>query len=135
MLLLLHPLLVSILISVNKQIPTPLKIKMFMWCICNNVIATSSNLLNWKCAQSLPCQICFQESETVEHMLFGCTWPLLDSSTTVCSLFHFIFVPISSKKIARNILATFAFTSWAIWKSRNTHIFEICQSITTILIV
>ncbi|KAK1386350.1 hypothetical protein POM88_024085 [Heracleum sosnowskyi] len=50
--------------------------------------------------------------------------PSLDSSTTICFLLQSIIAQAASKKIARGLLSTFAFTSWAIWKSRNAHIFE-----------
>lgn len=114
------------------QIPTPPKIRMFMWRICNNAIATFSNPFNRKCAQSPACQICFQEAETTEHMLFGCAWTapvwlacsLSLRPSTVSSLLHSIISHAPSKNIALHILAAFAFTSWAIWKSRNAHIFE-----------
>lgn len=45
--------------------------------------------------------------------------PSLDNST-ICSLLHSII----GQALARDILTTFTFTSRAIWKSINAHIFE-----------
>ncbi|KAK1353841.1 hypothetical protein POM88_052206 [Heracleum sosnowskyi] len=119
------------------HIPAPPKIKMFLWRLSNNAIATSLNLFNRKCAQSPVCQICFQERESTEHMLFRCSWtipvwfacplslrpPSLDNYASVQSALM-SKISLASKKIALGFLATFALTSWAIWKAKNANIFE-----------
>jgi hypothetical protein len=49
----------------------PLKIKIWLWLIWHNVIATKDNLIKRNWARNPLCQFC-REQETINHLFFGC---------------------------------------------------------------
>jgi hypothetical protein len=49
----------------------PLKIKIWLWLIWHNAIATKDNLIKRNWAGNLLCQFC-TEHETISHLFFGC---------------------------------------------------------------
>jgi hypothetical protein len=111
----------------------PLKIKIWLWMIWHNAIATRDNLLkrNWQGSSS--CQFC-NGTETISHLFFTCpaakfVWSvvgrLIGAQTRPGSFTQFFwwfpqFVPAS-----RNTqIAGLAAICWAIWKLRNRACFE-----------
>lgn len=119
------------------HINAPPKVKLFLWRLCTNSIATSLNLFQRKCSQSPAWTICFEAAESVTHMLFGCQWtnlvwfasPLtvrssLYSSSSVQDFIQALIDQAPSQRVALDTLTTFAFTSWTIWKARNAFVFE-----------
>jgi hypothetical protein len=111
----------------------PLKIKVWLWMIWHNAIATKDNLIirNW--SGNSTCQFC-SDQETISHLFFGCSaakfvWSAvataINAHTRPGSFSQFFwwfpqFVPAS-----RNTqIAGFAAICWAIWKIRNKACFE-----------
>ena len=55
------------------SLQVPSKIKVFLWTAFQNALPTMSNLRESKCTESAIYGICFQEEESLEHMLL-CEW-------------------------------------------------------------
>jgi hypothetical protein len=110
-----------------------LKIKIWLWLIWHNVIATKDNLLKRNWSGSASCQFC-HENETIFHLFFECAATKFVWSTIAMSIgasdrpgnfsqFFWWFprlVPAS-----RNVqIARLAAICWAIWKLKNRACFE-----------
>jgi hypothetical protein len=54
----------------------PLKIKIWLWLIWHNVIATKDNMKKRKCVDSYVCRFC-PSDETIIHLFFTCLWRLI----------------------------------------------------------
>jgi hypothetical protein len=106
----------------------PLKIKIWLWLIWHNAIATKDNLLKRNWSGSASCQFCHQ-NETISHLFFECVaakdvWSTVavaiganDRPGNFTQFFNWFprFVPAS-----RNVqIAGLAAICWAIWKLRN----------------
>jgi hypothetical protein len=111
----------------------PLKIKIWLWLIWHNAIATKDNFLKRNWAGSASCQF-GHKNETISHLFFDCAAPKFVWSTVAMAIGAFdrpgsftqIFwwfphlVPAS-----RNLqIVGLAAIWWAIWKLRNRACFE-----------
>jgi hypothetical protein len=111
----------------------PLKIKIWLWLIWHNAIATKDNLLKRNWTGNPTCQFC-NAQETINHLFFGCSaakfvWSTvataIKSPTRPGNFSQFFwwfpqFVPAS-----RNTqIAGLAAICWSIWKLRNRACFE-----------
>jgi hypothetical protein len=111
----------------------PLKLKIWLWLIWRNAIATKDNLLKRKWVGSASCQF-YHKDETISHLFFECAaakyvWSTvamaigaLDRPGSFTQFFWWFsrFVPAS-----RNLqIAGLATICWAIWKLRNRACFE-----------
>jgi hypothetical protein len=111
----------------------PLKIKIWMWMIWHNAIATKDNLLKRNWHGNASCQFC-NNPESISHMFFSCTaakfvWSavgnLVGAKSRLGSFTQFFwwfprFIPAS-----RNTqIAGLAAICWAIWKLRNRSCFD-----------
>jgi hypothetical protein len=111
----------------------PLKIKIWLWLIWHNAIATKDNLLERNCLGSASCQYC-HENETISHLFFECVaakivWSFAattigapDRSENFTQFFWWFprLIPAS-----RNVqIAGLAAICWTIWKLRNRACFE-----------
>ncbi|PWA82942.1 hypothetical protein CTI12_AA174550 [Artemisia annua] len=112
------------------------KIKYFRWKVCSNALATQENLSRRGCHCSPMCPICFTDIETVEHMLFECSWTKvvwfgsalglrLDSMNgPVISRIQDLLDMLPSTSDRMNFHTLLANIAWQIWKSRNEYIFN-----------
>jgi hypothetical protein len=111
----------------------PLKIKIWLWLIWHNAIATKDNLLKRNWVGSASCQFC-QENETISHLFFECVaakfvWSSVatalgapDRPGSFTQFFWWLprIIPAS-----RNVqIAGLAAICWAIWKLRNRSCFD-----------
>ncbi|KAF7150063.1 hypothetical protein RHSIM_Rhsim02G0194700 [Rhododendron simsii] len=56
------------------HLKVPPRLKHFLWRIIRNAVATKENLFARKCARNPMCEICGDEIESIEHVLFRCEW-------------------------------------------------------------
>jgi hypothetical protein len=111
----------------------PLKIKIWLWLIWHNTIATKDNLLKRNWLGSASCQFC-DKRETISHLFFECVaakfvWSSVattigapDRPGNFTQFFWWLprLIPAS-----RNVqIAGLAAICWAIWKLRNRACFE-----------
>lgn len=119
------------------SIPTIPKVLHFMWRVVRNWVASKENLYRKKCTQSPLCSICGEENESIEHILFRCSWA--KKVWEECDLEFWIFGhPIVSAdkwmedilhgglaKETNDVQVGFIFqVCWAIWKGRNNYVFN-----------
>lgn len=119
--------------SLLWKIKMPLKIKVFLWYIQNGVILTRDNLhkRNWKGCKS--CVFC-DTNETINHLFFQCPfakflWRLIELCTGVATprnVEHCFssWIQSFSVSIQKLVYVRVAALLWAIWLSRNDHIFN-----------
>jgi hypothetical protein len=62
-----------------------LKIKIWLWLIWHNAIATKDNLLKRNWSRSASCQFC-HENETISHLFFECVATKFVWSTVAMSI-------------------------------------------------
>jgi hypothetical protein len=111
----------------------PLKIKIWLWLIWHNAIATKDNLLKRNWSGNPSCQFC-NEQETISHLFFGCSaakfvWSAVattvKSPTRPGSFSQFFWWFPQFASVSRNTqIAGLAAICWAIWKTRNKACFE-----------
>ncbi|CAL5418073.1 unnamed protein product [Camellia sinensis] len=119
------------------RLETPPKIRHFWWKACHNLLATKAGLFRRKCGTSAVCPICLSASETVEHLLFDCSWSKavwfgsslnlridLGSIPNVSQWTSDIISQASSLSDAKASLSKIATVGWFIWKSRNEFVFN-----------
>ena len=111
----------------------PLKIKIWLWLIWHNAIATKDNMKKRKWVGDVSCRFC-PANETISHLFFDCPaavymWSVIGASlgahTRPVCFTHFFswiakFFPFGSNL---HIVGIAAFC-WAIWKTRNRACFE-----------
>jgi len=111
----------------------PLKIKIFMWLVCNNAILTKDNLIKRKWVGDERCSFCC-EPESISHLLFGCSmakyvWSMvawvLGANCRPTSLEQFWVwirqILPAGKQFYMSGLATIC---WGLWIARNSVCFE-----------
>lgn len=114
----------------------PNKVKNFWWRVCRNSLASKENLFRRKCATSNVCPICNSHVESIEHLLFFCSWTravwfgsniLFNGSCgapkSAIQWTANVFDSMSNGD-ASDFIATVAFIAWYIWKSRNDFVFR-----------
>ena len=123
------------------------KLKVFLWQICHDALATRTNLLKRGLNLDPICPLCHSELESISHLFTQCfitkgTWDLayqykwIQSNIAevgILSIFDFLTftrTPTNSNQSDRSISLL-----WSIWKSRNVVVFnnEIYNSIGTII--
>jgi hypothetical protein len=111
----------------------PLKIKIWLWLIWHNAIATKDNMLRRGWSGNTRCQFC-NENESILHLFFSCpaakfVWSCVARSIgapTCPGSFtqYFWWIP-QFLHVSRNVqIAGVAAICWAIWKLRNRACFE-----------
>jgi hypothetical protein len=111
----------------------PLKIKIWLWLIWHNAIATKDNLLKRNWTGSPSCLFCFTH-ETILHLFFTCTaakflWSMVGTAVGAHNrpgsfAQYFWWMPNHSN-VSRNVqIVGLAAICWAIWKARNKACFE-----------
>lgn len=110
-----------------------LTIKSFWWRVCKNSLATKENLSKSKCSPSSSCPVCDSQLETVEHLLFFCSWAIavwfgckqiLNESGYPCSAIKWTSEICESLPASEacEFLSSVAFTAWFIWKGRRNDV-------------
>jgi hypothetical protein len=111
----------------------PLKIKVWLWLIWHNAIASKDNMIKRGWGGNTKCQFCDQE-ETILHMFFTCAaakfvWSCVAKSIGApnrpASFTQFFWWFPNFFPASRNVqIAGVAAICWAIWKLRNKACFE-----------
>lgn len=114
----------------------PKKIRIFWWRVCKNGLATKENLFRRRCAPSDICPICNSEVESIEHLLFFCSWAHTvwfgckimfngpcGSPNSAIQWTAKIYQALH-KKEATAMVSKVAFIAWNVWKSRNNFVFR-----------
>lgn len=119
-----------------QKLKVPNKIKSFWWRVCQDSLETKENLSKRKCSPSSSCPVCDSQLETVEHLLFFCSWAIavwfgcniqiLNESGYPCSAIKWTSEICESLPASEacEFLSSVAFTAWFIWKGRNDVIFR-----------
>ncbi|KAK8502385.1 hypothetical protein V6N12_046171 [Hibiscus sabdariffa] len=109
----------------------PSKIKIHFWRVINNFIPTFSNLVTRKISVQTQCLLCQSESESVSHLVKGCSF-----AQQILSELGILTCPWQTKQSFASWLSaafkslnstarrTFVVALWAIWGSRNKIIHE-----------
>jgi len=111
----------------------PIKIKIFLWLVCQNAILTKYNLCKRKWKGNKSCAFC-TEDENVQHIFFGClmakyVWSILAFSlgadcrpSNIDQYWIWVnkILPYSQQMHAVGLAAI----CWALWRSRNAACFE-----------
>ncbi|PNT60803.1 hypothetical protein BRADI_5g05195v3 [Brachypodium distachyon] len=111
----------------------PLKIKIWMWLIWHDAIATKDNMKKQKWEGDYKCRFCSQ-NETIHHLFFGCdaagyVWSIVSliigaQMRSNCFSQVFRWLPQHICVSTDVQVAGVAAICWAIWKSRNNACFE-----------
>lgn len=114
----------------------PNKIKNFWWRACKNSLATKENLFKRKCAPTNLCPICDLEVETVEHMLFLCSWSkavwfgcnirVFGDLGGNASVIKWASEMVDKMPVdeATDFMGKVALVAWHLWKARNDFVFR-----------
>ncbi|XP_058183909.1 uncharacterized protein LOC131301564 [Rhododendron vialii] len=119
------------------SIPTAPKVRMFMWKAAQNWVACRENLFCRKCITNPTCPICASTNETIEHLLFHCPrsravwfgsgkayWVLQREITAVNKWIEELLYGCLAKESSREIVGAIFDICWAIWKARNSFVFN-----------
>jgi hypothetical protein len=111
----------------------PLKIKIWLWLIWHNAIASKDNLLRRNWSGDASCQFCSQ-NESISHMFFTCVaakyvWSTVAKAVGATdrpgSFTQFFWWFPNLVPASRNVqIAGLAAICWAIWKLRNRACFD-----------
>ncbi|KAA3457985.1 reverse transcriptase [Gossypium australe] len=113
------------------KIDIPLKIKLFIWKISLNYLATRVNMSLRNLTSNSLCPRCGVGEETMNHLFRGCPVSVTiwtDLSDVISVLFPSTeFVEWLTKAMANlplNVCRLFCVTLWAIWEDRNSRIHD-----------
>lgn len=110
------------------------KLRIFLWSVCQNVIASKDNLFKRHISSEPLCQVCNKQvPETLEHLFLFCSWttgvwlhPQINIDIQL-SLVTRIEVWLTEKAESPNnspALELIANVLWQIWRMRNSFIFR-----------
>lgn len=118
------------------KMKTPNKVKNFWWKACKNALATKENLFKRRCAHDRLCPICEIETESIEHMLFWCSWAKsvwfgcnikpfgeLEGNASITKWVANMVEQLPTAK-ATVFMEKVANIAWQIWKKRNDFVFN-----------
>lgn len=113
------------------------KIKAFMWRAASDALPVTDLIIKRRIKLDSRCQICGQEGESVNHVLFTCTlarqvWaltnfpspPLGFDPLSVHSNLHYLLKMSKLECIPVEIRRRFPWILWRLWKNRNYFFFE-----------
>ena len=114
------------------KLNVPLKVRMFLWCACANVLPTKENLNRRRIQVDPRCDIYCQQLKLVGHLLWEClqaqnVWALCQGGlqkrqNNICDFFLLFRTLLD--RLSKTDLERWAVTSWAIWNARNKFYFE-----------
>ncbi len=115
-------------------IPTPLKVKIFVWLLIRKKVLTADNLSKRGWSGEGRCALCTNEDETVDHLFMVCpfTKALLEALLPNKLVLRGCEMPLQLWEDAcltygtygRKQRGTIAIVWWATWLERNRRIFE-----------
>ena len=119
------------------KIKAPRKLKHFLWQATSGYLATATQLKERQCSRESICVRCGAESETINHTLFECppalqcwalstipTPPGIFPSNSLYSNLDFLLFRAKKGGVNPEVLASFPWIAWYIWKARNEKIFK-----------
>ncbi|KAM1318319.1 hypothetical protein PS1_003509 [Malus domestica] len=120
------------------RLKVPKKIKIFIWCCCNNALAVRRNLKRRHMRIDNVCGVCNTFNETENHLFFF--WCEISHVFWFCSPLHLnshvlegsdflyswskFYALVKNKDNADEICQDFAFGLWRLWKNRNEVVFN-----------
>ena len=118
--------------------PVANKVRIFVWRVCGNNVATDHNLWRRRLRENALCQVCGKEEETIEHVLLQCEWTLpvwygvevgykveRQKITSIDRWFKEVMAMTRKKGQERKYMRiVVAMTWWQIWKERCRKIFQ-----------
>lgn len=118
------------------KVPAPPKLRIFLWSLCHNAIATAANLYYRHIIADPICQLCRDSNptpETTEHLFLHCSWTkkVWTHAHLPCPIqhdqhhrFEAWLLHIFDKEKNLQFYAQIAYVLWHIWKARNDFIFR-----------
>lgn len=119
------------------KIKAPRKLKHFLWQATSGFLATAKQLKDRHCARDSCCMRCGAEMESINHTLFECppalqvwalsiipTSPGIFPCTSLYANVDFLLLRAKAKGISNEVMASFPWILWYIWKARNEKIFS-----------
>ncbi|XP_024004899.1 uncharacterized protein LOC112082044 [Eutrema salsugineum] len=119
------------------SVKTSPKIKMFMWKALSGALSVDDGLQNRGIKVDGMYQVCGQEGESINHVLFECTvarqvwaqanfpFPLEGfQHSSIYENFAHLFRCLDDKDIPKEISRGFPWILWQIWKNRNALLYE-----------
>ncbi|CAN1777240.1 Putative ribonuclease H protein At1g65750 [Linum perenne] len=108
----------------------PPKVRFFVWRLCNNALATLTNLAIRNCSSTTTCPCCNLAEESLHHLLFNCPntlhlWHHTLPQLRLPQQHHSIkdwWLNLSFQDDNTAIVAMAC--AWTIWKSRNDKVFN-----------
>ena len=118
------------------KLNVPLKVHVFLWRACSNVLPTRENLHKRRVQVDPHCAICCQQPESVGHLLWECAiarnvWALCQGGLQKCAnncCDFFLLFQMLEEKLPLVELERWAVMTWAIWNARNKYYFEKTQT-------
>ena len=104
-----------------------LKVKLFIWRACSDILPTQSNLFRRGLSNAMSCRWCEDDVKTVSHALWQCdfaqkVWkaaPISFPSDCVSSLCFTDVVHCCVQSLAHPNLEIMLTTAWKLWQARN----------------
>ena len=118
---------------------TPSKIELFTWRACQDILPTKANLCHRHILDSPAWETCNVEPETVEHLLWDCSFtkkvwstsniPFDSNGLSFMHFKDFLLHLIFKQHMCSELLELIVTTAWSIWFNRNkTRLGNACQS-------
>lgn len=119
------------------SLPTVPKIKLFLWRLSSDALPVTDLLARRGISLDTRCQICGNEGESINHVLFTCSvarrlWalsqvPLPQSGfdqVSIHSNLHFLFSLGKNFAVPLEIRRSYPWILWRLWKNINSLVFE-----------
>ena len=112
------------------SIKTPPRVQVFLWLLSHNKLMTKDNLAKRGIEKAPECVYCY-EKESITHLFFECVvakqiWVEISEFFGVELGSNYLLIarfwPADKKHIALNSVC--ACVLWAMWKNRNSHVFN-----------
>ena len=113
------------------------KVKLFLWRILSAALPVADQILRRGMSINPRCQICGEEGESINHVLFNCSvarqvWALSGVPTpefgfqhrALFANIHFLFELKRKALVLDQIKKSWPWILWRLWKNRNKMFFE-----------
>lgn len=114
-------------------LPVPPKIKIFVWHLCHNGLATRENLLRRGIGHDASCTKCHRSMEDDTHLFLQCDYVKAAWNATKFATYGYLSQATSWLHIFRllkehsandwDVLAKYAMCLWGIWTDQNRFVF------------
>lgn len=114
------------------KIKTLPKIRLFLWRVASGALAVSDRLGSKGLGVDNTCKLCQKSSETIFHVLFGCSvaeqmlnianisFPAAGFSDSVEENLSYMLDLIDAHEIADDTRKSIPWIMWSVWKNQNT---------------